>query len=176
MAEAFNRLLQAVRLQRDAFVWMDFNDRATGDALIFIGVTRVLLLLGFGGSILGVATSLGGFEAFFRSLLNAVIFWLIYSGLAYAIARFLLQAGGTYAVFLRITGFAYPTLLLVIFTFRLSLPAVPALALGSIWFLAVVTAGITYESDLPTERALIASAGAFVAWIIVASILRYGYI
>ena len=76
MAEAFNRLLQAVRLQRDAFVWMDFNDRATGDALIFIGVTRVLLLLGFGGSILGVATSLGVFETFFRSLLNAVIFWM----------------------------------------------------------------------------------------------------
>ena len=34
MGVVFSRLLQTVKLQRDAFVWMDFNDRATGDAAI----------------------------------------------------------------------------------------------------------------------------------------------
>ena len=176
MGEAFNRLLQAVRLQRDAFVWMDFNDRATGDALIFIVVTRVLMILGFGGSILGLATRFNGFAVLFRSLLNAAIFWFIYSGLTFAVARFLLQAGGSYAVYLRIVGFAYPTLLLVIFTSRISIAPLPALLLGSLWFLAVVTRGITYESDLPTERAVFVAAAGFIGWVIVVSILKYGLI
>jgi len=177
MAEAFNRLLQAVRLQRDAFVWMDFNDRATADGLMFVVGTRILLLLGFGGSILGLATSgLGGLEVLFYSMVNAIVFWLAYAGLTYAVARFLLQAGGTYAIYLRMTGFAYPTLLLLIVTARLGLPSYAAFLVGSVWFLAVVTRGITYESDLPTERAAIAAGGGLIAWMIVASIIGRGLI
>ncbi len=177
MAEAMNRLLQAIRLQRDAFVWMDFNDRATADGLVFVVVTRLLLLAGFGGSILGLATrGLSGWEVLFRSMLNGIIFWLVYSGLAYAVARFGLQAGGKYPVYLRITGFAYPTLLLLIFTRLLALPGILAFLIGSVWFLAVVTRGITYESDLSTERAAIAAGGGLIAWIIVSEILRWGLV
>ncbi len=54
MAEALKALLKAMRLDRDAFVWMDFNDRATGDALVLVVVTRFLILLGLGWSLLGV--------------------------------------------------------------------------------------------------------------------------
>ncbi len=116
MNEPMRRLLQAVRFERDAFVWMDFNDRATGDALIFVIVTRLLILLASGWSILGLATSVGGIETMVQAAINVAVFWLVYSGLVYATARFLLGGGGAYATTLRITGFAYPTLLLTIAT------------------------------------------------------------
>lgn len=175
MGEALSRLLQAVRLERDAFVWMDFNDRATADALIFVVVTRLLILLGLGWSFFGLATSLGGIEILISSLLNALIFWLAYSGITFAITKFLLGGGGTFAVFLRITGFAYPTLLVLVFTAQLGdLPSWAALTLGFVWFIAVVTRGVTYEGDLPTQKALLAAIGGYVGWVVISSILGRG--
>lgn len=174
MKEALTRLLQAIRLERDAFVWMDFNDRATADALIFVAVTRILILLGLGWSFFGLATTLSGIEILISSILNALIFWLAYSGIAFAITKFLLGGSGTYAMFLRITGFAYPTLLVLIFTAQLGLPTWAALALGFLWFIAIVTRGITYEGDLPTERAVLAAIGGYVGWVVISSILGRG--
>ena len=46
MGEVLHRLLQAIRFDRDAYVWMDFNDRATGDGLILVAVTQLLLIVG----------------------------------------------------------------------------------------------------------------------------------
>ncbi len=175
MGEPLKRLLQAVRLERDAFVWMDFNDRATGDAMIFVAVTRLLILLGLGWSLFGLATSLSGFEILIASTLNALIFWLAYSGIAFAITKFLLGGSGNFAVFLRITGFAYPTLLVLIFTAQLGdLPSWLALALGFVWFIAVVTRGITYEGDIPTQKAVLAAIGGYVGWVVISSILGRG--
>lgn len=176
MGEAMSRLLQAVRLERDAFVWMDFNDRATADALIFVMVTRILILIGLGGRVLGLLPTLGFAEVLITSVLNALIFWLAFAGISFAAAKFLLGGTGTYAVFLRITGFAYPTLLLTIFTAQLELAPLVALTLGSVWFLAVVARGVQYESDLPIEKAALAALAGFVGWIIISSIFGRGAI
>ncbi|KAA3635637.1 MAG: hypothetical protein DWP92_10710, partial [Armatimonadetes bacterium] len=51
MGVVFHRLLQTVKLERDAFVWLDFNDRATGDGAILVAITQVLLALGTGVSV-----------------------------------------------------------------------------------------------------------------------------
>ncbi len=176
MGEALRRLLQAVRLDREAFVWMSINDRATGDALIFVAITRVLILLGSGWRILGLTTTIGGLETLVTGILNALIFWLAYAGISFAVAKFLLGGEGHYAVFLRITGFAYPTLVLIIFTRQLGFAPLVNLILGSLWFLAVVARGITYEGDLPIERAALAAAGGLIGWIIIASIFGRGLI
>ena len=176
MGEALSRLLQAVRLDRDAFVWMDFNDRATADGLIFVAVTRFLILLGSGWTILGLVSTLGTIEIFVTSILNALIFWLAYSGITFAITKFLLGGSGSFAVFLRITGFAYPTLLLLIFTAQLDLPVYAALTIGFAWFIAIVTRGVTYEGDLPVPKALMAAVGGYVGWVVISSILGRGAI
>jgi hypothetical protein len=168
--------LQAVRLDREAFVWMNFNDRATADGLIFVVVTRFLILLGEGWTILGLTINLNGLDLLIQSALNALIFWLAYSAITYAISRFLLDGSGQYAVFLRIAGFAYPTLLLTIFTRQLGLAPIVALVLGSAWFVAVVTRGVTYEADLPPQRAILAGAGGLIGWIIISSIFSRGLI
>lgn len=176
MGEAMKRLLQAVRLERDAFVWMDFNDRATADGLIFVAITRVLILLGSGWRILGLSTTINGLEVLITGILNSLIFWLAYSGITFAITKFLLNGQGQYAVFLRMAGFAYPTLLLTIFTRRLGISPTAALVLGSVWFLAIVTRGVEYEGDLPLERAALAAVGGLVGWIIISAILGRGLI
>ena len=81
MGVVLNRLLQTIRFDRDAFVWMEFNDRATGDALIIVAITELLFLIAGGTPLFGLVTS---FTAVMSSLLATVIFWLIYSGLVYA--------------------------------------------------------------------------------------------
>ncbi len=53
MAETLRRMVETFGLKREAFVWMDLNDRATGDALILVVVTRLLILVGFGSRLLG---------------------------------------------------------------------------------------------------------------------------
>ena len=66
MGVVLNRLLQTIRFDRDAFVWMEFNDRATGDALIIVAVTEVLFLIAGGTPLFGLVTS---FTAVMSSLL-----------------------------------------------------------------------------------------------------------
>ncbi|NND03705.1 MAG: hypothetical protein HKN91_13060, partial [Acidimicrobiia bacterium] len=146
------------------------------DSLIFVAVTRLLILLGSGWSILGLTTRLGGLEILINSVLNALIFWLAYSGITFAITKFLLGGGGNFAMFLRITGFAYPTLLVLIFTAQLDLPVYAALSLGFIWFIAVVSRGVTYEGDIETPKAVLAAVGGYVGWVVISSILGRGAI
>ena len=163
-----HRLLQTVRFERDAYVWMDFNDRATGDGLILVVVTELLLLLGWGLSVGDIFSALPGV---LLKLLNSIVLWLLYSGIVYAIVRYLFRAEGSFPFYLRLTGFAAPTLLLLVATFLLPLPLLLAVVLGSIWFVAVVAQGTHYVADLPLERAALAAVGGFAGVIIVTSIL-----
>ncbi|MEA2058702.1 MAG: YIP1 family protein [Actinomycetota bacterium] len=163
-----HRLLQTVRFERDAYVWMDFNDRATGDGLILVVVTQLLLMLGRGVSVGSLITSLPEVAL---ALLNSIVMWLLYSGIVYAIVRYLFRAEGSFPFYLRLTGFAAPTLLLLIATLLLPVPAIVAVVLGSIWFVAVVAQGTHYVADLPLDRAAIAAVGGFAGVIIVMSIL-----
>ena len=169
MGVVFQRLLQTIKLERDAFVWMDFNDRATGDAAILVAATQVLIMLGTGSSIVDV---LFNPARLISALISALFFWLIYTGATYAIVRFLFDGEGSFPTMLRITGFAYPTLLVLIAT-RLLLPDSFSLALlvGGAWFVVVVANGVLYVADLPIAKAFLAAIGGFVLVIILQSIL-----
>jgi hypothetical protein len=168
MGVVLNRLLQAIRFDRDAFVWMDFNDRATGDALILVAATEVLFLFAGGTSLFGLATSLVGVLS---ALLSTVMFWLIYSGLVYAAAVYLFRGAGHYPVYLRIAGFAFPTLLLMIATTKVLGGGLIGSLVGSLWFLLVVAYGTHYVSDLPLDRSIVTAVLGWAGWIVVSTIL-----
>lgn len=168
MGEVLHRLLQAIRFDREAYVWMDFNDRATGDALILVAVTQLLLIIGQGTSIFGLVS---GLPSVISALISAAIFWLIYSGLVYAAAKYLFQGYGAYATFLRIVGFAYPTLLLLLFTERIFTSPLLSFLLGSVWFVAIVAYGVHYISDLALGKAAGSAVLGMVGWVIVSAIL-----
>ncbi len=175
MAEPFRRLLQALRFERDAFVWMDFNDRATGDALIFVIMTTVGLLLSSGNTIFGLVTSGRGLNALFGTFLDGVIFWLLFSAILLFVIRMLFQAPANYPILLRTVGFAYPAMLIQIFTSRINVHPLFDFLLGAIWFLLIVAAGVRYESRIRSERVYGAVGLSMVLWIIVSSILGPGF-
>jgi hypothetical protein len=162
-----SRLLQAIRLDRDAFVWMDFNDRATGDAAILVAATQVLLSLGTGTSILDLINPfrLGSL------LISGLFFWVVYSGAVYGVSKYLFKGHGTYAPVLRITGFAYPTLLIIVFANLFVSSAALVLIIGGAWFVVVVANGMSYVADLAIERAFGAAIGGYVLLVIVQTIL-----
>lgn len=163
----FSRLLQTVKLDRDAFVWMEYNDRATGDAALLVGITSILIALGRGGSLLDLVNPF----RLITVILSGFILWIIYSAIVYLISRYLLDGHGTFAPFLRITGFAFPTLLLLIFTNIVFNNTFLIIAVGGAWFVVIVAYGLIYVSDLSRDRAFIAAIGGWVAYTILQAIL-----
>jgi hypothetical protein len=168
MGEVLSRFVQTLQLRRDAFVWMDFNDRATGDALILVALTPVVTFLLLVGGGLRTLFTIGIFSLFLRMMLGALIQWLLYSGITWAIVHFGLKAGGEYSTYLRFTGFAYPTTILVVVIALIvrSLNLI-VLILGFAWFVVIVGRGTEYASDVPRDRALLVAIGALVALLVV---------
>jgi hypothetical protein len=153
------RLIQAITFRRDAYLWMLFNDRSTGDALVLVVATQVVIWLG-----LGVP---GGFDGFLRGLFGGAWLWIVFSGIAWAVARFFMQGEGSYAPVLRVAGFAFPTRLLIILVGYLEIPWQLALVLGNLWFLAVVAAGIAVLMEIPRDRAAAAAIAGLAGYILV---------
>lgn len=173
MGEVLHRLLQAIRFQRDAFVWMDFNDRATGDALILVAVTEVLLLLGVGSSLLGLVT---GLPTVVAVILQALIQWLVVAAVAYASVRYLFAGEGSYATYLRIVGFAFPTLLLWLFTTKIIDNGELALLVGAAWFLAIIAYGVHYIADLDLLKSTTSAVLGYIGWRILTAIFSGGFL
>jgi hypothetical protein len=163
----FSRLLQTIKLQRDAFVWMDFNDRATGDAAILVALTQVLLALGTGTGLLTLLNPIN----LVNVLISGAFFWLIYSGATYAIVRFIFDGHGSFAFYLRVTGFAYPTLLLIIFANIFLDNYLLILVAGAALFVVIVANGISYIADLSTDKSFISAIGGYVVITILQAIL-----
>ncbi len=146
---------------------MDFNDRATGDAAILVGVTQILLSFGTGRSIGWLLNPLNLIEV----LIAGAFFWLLYSGMTFLIVRYLLDAHGSFPIFMRITGFAFPTLLVMIFATLVTDSFLLTLIIGAGWFVVIVARGISYIADLDAAKSFLAAIGGYVGVVIVQSIL-----
>jgi hypothetical protein len=146
---------------------MDFNDRATGDAAMLVAGTQLLLVLGTGTPIGDLLNPI----RLISVLIAGVFFWVIYSGATYVIVRYLFDGHGGFPIYLRITGFAYPTLLLLIFANLVIDNFLLTLVVGALWFVVVVATGITYMADLTREKAFAAAIGGYVAVTIIQAIL-----
>lgn len=172
MKDIANHLVRTLRAERENFVWMDFNDRATGDAFYLVVITTFLSFVGLAG--IGIVRAFVSFDLapfMIRFLLSGVIEWLIIAGITYAIVKFLMQENHNFPAILRFTGYAFPTRLLVVFFGRFVDSLLLVFVLGSAWLVYLVAKGIVATSELTLEKALIASAGGVVGASIVASIL-----
>jgi hypothetical protein len=152
---------------------MDLNDRATGDALLLVVGTRFIWFLGAVG--FGRFNDLIDFrvwDTLVRWIISGLFFWLLFAAITWAVIRYLLEAGGDFATLLRITGFAYPTLLVILFVD--SFIANPGLAfvVGAIWMLAIVARGVQFVSDLPIDRAGMAAVAGLAGATIVIQVVR----
>jgi hypothetical protein len=171
MAEVLNRFVQTLRLKRDAFVWMDFNDRATGDALILVALTAIASFAGYFAGLRSLF-NLDFVELLIGVVLSSLIQWLLYSGIAWAIVRYGWKAEAEFSTYLRFTGFAYPTTLLtVVIALVLNRIGLLTLFLGFAWFIFIIGRGMEYASDLPRDKALVTAVGALLGLIIVDTLL-----
>jgi len=176
MGEVGKRLLQTIRMERDAYIWMDLSDRATGDAVILVAITQVLMFLGIWGGRSSLFSA-RLWEVLFQFVLGGLVIWLVYAGVVFAIIRFLIQGPGEFATYLRFSGFAFPTRLLAIaVVLLLDQISVLAVVIGSIWFLAIMARGIQYESDLPADRAWLVAIGALAGAIVVNAIFGFSQV
>ena len=172
MGEVTRRLLQTIRLEREAYVWMGFNDRATGDALVLVAITQVLMFAGFAGGLRSVF-NVGLWQLLISFVLGGLIQWLLYSAIAWAIVRYIVQAGGEYATYLRFTGFAFPTTLVSLaVAIVINDTGLLTFVAGFAWFLAIIARGVEYESDLPRSRAWAVAIGAFGGLLVVNAIFN----
>jgi hypothetical protein len=176
MGEVASRFLQTIRFERDAYVWMDFNDRATGDGAILVAITQVLMFAGiWGGRRSLFQPSL--WQVLIQFVFGGLILWLVYTGITYAIVRFLIQGHAEFATYLRFSGFAFPTRLLAIAAVHLlNNISVLAMAIGSVWFVAIMARGIEYHSDLGPDRSWPTAVGGLIGAIIVNSILGWSLV
>ncbi len=165
------RVLGAARFDRESFLWMLWNDRATGDGAILVVGTDILLAIGLVG-LSPLNLSFGTFEFLIRWVISGLFFWLLYAGIAYGIGRYVLEGSGQFSGVLRIVGFAYPTRLLIL-AFAQFVALLWAVLLGSIWFFAVVAHGTKEALELPIEKAVIAAVGGFAGYLIISTIFNF---
>ncbi len=173
MAEILRRFVQTLRMEREAYVWMDFNDRATGDALVLVAITGLLKFVGFFGG-LRTLFNVGAWDLLISFALAALIQWLLYSAIAWALVHYIVQGSGDFATYLRFTGFAYPTTLLMLaFAIVMNSRGWIPFALGFAWFIFIVGRGIEYESDLPRDKALLIAVGALGGLLVVDAVFKF---
>lgn len=164
LAATLRRIVQAATLRREPFVWMQFEAGATGDALVIVAITSVLLVFASVGSV--------SLDGLLGVVLSSIVAWLVLAATTWAAGRFIYQASGEYAEVLRVVGFAFPVWLVQIATVRV-LDGRVALIVGSIWFLAVITAGVRVVLDLAWDKAAASAGIGFVGWLIIETVFRF---
>ena len=161
MAQIVTRFIQAATLRRDAFLWMYFEGQATGDAVVLVTITALVLPAAVFGK-LDVGIYVG-------AVISSLFAWLIVSALVWAAAKWIFEGHGEYAGVLRVVGFAFPTLLLLLVTLPV-LGGLLGLAVGSLWFVAVIAAGLQVVMEMPQDRAWGAALAGFASWLILQEI------
>ena len=166
-AATMKRIIEAVTFRRPVYVWMQFEPNATGDAIVIVALTS--LVLGLGAQI--DFSFIGAVYMIIRFLFA----WLIIAGLTWAAAKWVYDASGDYAPVLRVAGFVFPTVLLVLFTVRI-FQSLFGVALGFVWFVFALGAGTQEVLDMKREHALASAAMGLGGWVLLQLILPGGFI
>jgi hypothetical protein len=159
------RIIETITFKRRVYVWMQFEPDATGDAIVIVALTSVVVALAAGADL--------SLNAILNLSINALVAWLIISGLTYAAARFVFGATGDWAPVLRVAGFAFPTLLLLIVTVRV-FPNLVGVFVGFLWFIAAVAAGTQEVLEMKREHAWGAAGMGLAGWMLIQAILGGG--
>jgi len=161
MTKILTRFIQAATLRREAFLWMYFEGQATGDALVLVAITALVLPAVVFGDL--------NLSLYIQVVIRSLFAWLIVSALVWASARWLFEGHGEYAGVLRVVGFAFPTLLVLLVTIPV-LEGLLGVAVGSLWFVTVIAAGLQVVMEMPQNRSWGAALVGFAGWVILQQI------
>ena len=111
------RLWQALQLKRDAYVWMQFNQAANGDAVIVVGfVYAVWVAVVFFLSVSGLPVVRAGIlsvTAFITLFIRGGFGWILGSGAVWLIVSYVFEQPIRFGSVIPITGYAHAPLALV---------------------------------------------------------------
>ncbi len=158
------RVIGAARFDRESYLWMLWNERASGDAALLVLGTDLLVGIGL------VGLDLTGLLSW---ILAGLIFWLVYSGIAWAAARHLFGGSGQYIGVMRIVGFGYPTRLLILAFVVLMEPSIIAVVLGTLWLVAIVANGLKEAMEVTLEQGIMAAALGVLGYLVVIAIFSF---
>ena len=168
------RLWQALQLKRDAYVWMQFNQAANGDAVLIVAaVYGVWVLFASVLNTSGLPFLATGADALidFVSLFIAGAFaWIIGSAAVYAISTFIFESRVNFGAIVPITGYAHAPLAVVPIVARLSFPVGAALIFLGIWSAAMMVTGFQSNLDMTQERAIGSALTAMFVWVLLVGI------
>ena len=168
------RLWQALQLKRDAYVWMQFNQAANGDAVLIVAAVYAIWIL------FAAVLNLGGlpflvkgeiaFAGFMQLFIGGAFAWILGSGAVYAINTFIFESRVNFGTIIPITGFAHAPLALVPLVARLGFPVAAALIFIGIWSAAMMVTGFQSNLDMTQERAIGAALTAMFVWLLLVGI------
>lgn len=150
------RLKGVLRLQGATFEEIEADPRALVEALVVVALVAIAALIGSIGN--------EGGEGFLNGITGALVGWLVFSALCYAIGmRFFAnpESRSSWPEMLRVLGYAEAPNLLAIVAF---IPLVGGLlaGIGSLWALLAAILGIRQALEVPYPRAALV---AIVAWV-----------
>ncbi len=158
------RVIGAARFDRESYLWMLWNERASGDAALLVLGTDLLVGIGL------VGLDLTGLLSW---ILAGLIFWLVYSGIAWAAARHLFGGSGQFIGVMRIVGFGYPTRLLILAVVVLMGPSIIAVVLGTLWLVAIVANGLKEAMEVTLEQGIMAAGLGVLGYLVVVAIFSF---
>ena len=168
------RLWQALQLKRDAYVWMQFNNAANGDAVLIVAAVYAVWIL------FALVLNLGGLpfltqgeivvSNYISLFISGAFGWLLGSGAVYAISTFIFESRVRYGDIVPITGYAHAPLALVPVVARLGIPVGAALIFIAIWSAAMMVTGFQSNLDMTQERAIGSALTAMFVWLLMVGI------
>jgi hypothetical protein len=168
------RLWQALQLKRDAYVWMQFNQSANGDAVLIVaGVYAVWILFAavFGlGGLPFLTKGQFAISTFLSLFISGGFAWILGSGAVYAITTFIFENRVNFGAIVPIVGYAHAPLALVPVVSRLGFPVGAALIFIAIWSAAMMVTGFQSNLDMTQERAIGSALTAMFVWLLLVGI------
>ncbi len=172
------RLMQALQLKRDAYVWMQFNSAANGDAVLIVaGVYLFWWIVAGVGSLGGLPFLRAGVFAipeFLSLFISGAFAWILGSAAVYAISTFIFEARINFGTIVPITGYAHAPLALVPIVGLLRLPVGAAIIFLGIWSAAMMVTGFQSNLDMTQERAIGSALTAMFVWFLLVAIPGFG--
>lgn len=156
-----NKFLRAARLDRRVFEEVRWDDEVTGETIIGIAVISLVQYVVF--AVLGQASV--GFSLV-RGLLESVILgaglWLIASLALWLVGTYIFKARRAGQEVVRVVGVSYiPYVLLGAISIFWWIPI-----LAAVWFVAILTVGVSVLYGFPTTKAFSAAFLAVVVWFL----------
>lgn len=164
------RLLQALQLKRDAFVWMQFNQAANGDAVLIVaGVYAFWVIFSVLLSTTGLPFLVAGSfiaRAIVELFISGAFAWILGAGAVWLIVNYIFENHVRFGTIVPIVGYAHAPLAIVPVAARLGFPSSLAILFAGIWAAAMMVVGFQSNLDLTQERAIGTTLVALFAWVL----------